>query len=131
MTEVERLAELMAKHGLTRLEYERDGLRVALERGAASPPARSAPAQETAAAEPDGVTYVTSPLVGTVYAAREPGAEPLASVGREIRRGDALCVIEAMKTMNEIPAPRDGTVLEVFFENGALAEFGARLFAIG
>ncbi|MDR0838114.1 MAG: acetyl-CoA carboxylase, biotin carboxyl carrier protein [Oscillospiraceae bacterium] len=128
MKEIRELADLMTECGLTRLEYERDGLRVALERGSAAPVAAVAATEQP----PQSVgTAVTAPLVGIVYGSREPGAEPLAAVGQSVKKGDTVCVIEAMKMFCEVSAPCDGTVLAVLFENGALAEFGATLLTIG
>jgi acetyl-CoA carboxylase biotin carboxyl carrier protein len=140
MTEVKQLAELMVSYGLTRVEYERDGLRVALERGtresAPAPlPAIVTSASDTAVGDDDTAaldgTVVRAPLVGIVYGSREPGEAPFVSVGQSVKTGDTLCVIEAMKTFSEIPAPRDGTVTRILFENGQLAEFGAPLITIG
>ncbi|MDR0905008.1 MAG: acetyl-CoA carboxylase biotin carboxyl carrier protein subunit [Oscillospiraceae bacterium] len=137
MTEIRELADLMTAYGLTRLEYEKDGLRVALERGASAPAAAIAPAAVAAPAQtaetepPTAGTAVKAPLVGVVYGAREPGAEPFVTVGQAVKTGDTVCVIEAMKMFCEIAAPCDGTVLEVLFENGELAEFGATLLTIG
>ncbi|MDR1065107.1 MAG: hypothetical protein LBL25_01900 [Oscillospiraceae bacterium] len=131
MTEVKQLAELLAAYGLTRLEYEKDGLRIALERRGplpfSAPSLAAAPAPEPPV--PIG-TPVTSPLVGIVYGAPKPGAPPFVTVGRRVKKGDALCVIEAMKTFSEIPAPRDGEILEILFEDGQLAEYGAVLFIL-
>ena len=140
MTELREYAELMAEFGLTRLEYEKDGALIVLERqttvatavAATTPVAAS---QKTAAAHPvtastvDG-THVTAPIVGTVYSAREPGAEPFVTVGQSVKKGETVCVIEAMKMFCEIAAPCDGTVAEICFENGELAEFGATLLTI-
>ncbi|MDR1330415.1 MAG: hypothetical protein LBK23_12525 [Oscillospiraceae bacterium] len=132
MTEVKQLAELLAAYGLTRLEYEKDGLRIALERRGplpASAPIR-VPAPDSASRAPAG-TPVTSPLVGIVYGAPKPGAPPFVTVGQRVKKGDALCVIEAMKTFSEIPSPRDGEILDILFEDGQLAEYGAVLFTLG
>jgi len=73
---------------------------------------------------------VTSPMVGTVYMAPEPGASPFVSTGAEVREGDTLLIIEAMKTMNHIPAPRAGTVKRILVEDGGPVEFGAPLVII-
>jgi acetyl-CoA carboxylase biotin carboxyl carrier protein len=134
MTEIRELADLMTACGLTRLEYERDGLRVALERGVAAPVAVTAPPApaEIAETEPRTVgTAVKAPLVGVVYAAREPDAGPFVVVGQTVKAGDTVCVIEAMKMFCEVAAPCDGVVLEVLFENGELAAFGATLLTLG
>ncbi|GHU93428.1 hypothetical protein FACS1894208_02900 [Clostridia bacterium] len=139
MNEVRQLADILSAYGLSRLEYERDGLRVALERGviAAAPTAAITPpaaqpvsVQPVQPAQPAG-TPVKAPLVGTVYRAREPGADPFVTVGQSVKKGDTVCVIEAMKMFCDITAPCDGKVLEVLFEDGKLAEFGATLLTIG
>jgi acetyl-CoA carboxylase biotin carboxyl carrier protein len=139
MTQLRELADLMREYGLTRLEYEKDGLRVALERGGGStaiaPVAPVAPIAEPLrpeeTAETPVGTAVTAPLIGIVYGAREPGAEPFVVVGQSVKKGETVCVIEAMKVFCEIAAPRDGTVLEIFFGDGELAQFGATLMTIG
>jgi acetyl-CoA carboxylase biotin carboxyl carrier protein len=139
MTEVKLLAELLTEHSLTRLEYEKDGLRITLERraGVEIPPVAAVPPSPLEAAAvsdnsdaPVRGTSVTSPLVGVVYGAPQPGAAPFITVGQRVKQGDALCVIEAMKTFSEIPAPCDGMVSEIHFEDGQLAEYGAVLVVL-
>jgi acetyl-CoA carboxylase biotin carboxyl carrier protein len=97
----------------------------------AAPAAPSvAPAPSVAAqAEAEGV-YVTSPFVGTFYRAPAPDAEPFVEVGASVRKGQTLCIVEAMKLMNEIEAEFPGTVLEILVENGVSVEFGQRLFKL-
>jgi acetyl-CoA carboxylase biotin carboxyl carrier protein len=73
---------------------------------------------------------VTSPMVGTAYAAPEPGARPFVEVGSRVRTGDTLLIIEAMKTMNQIPSPRAGTVIQILIEDGQPVEFGEPLMII-
>jgi acetyl-CoA carboxylase biotin carboxyl carrier protein len=73
---------------------------------------------------------VKSPMVGTFYRASSPGAKPLAEVGQQVKEGDPICIIEAMKIMNEIEADKSGTVVRVLAENGAAVEFGQPLFVI-
>ena len=101
--------------------------------GAASQPmAMAAPAAAPApAAEPEAKGHtLKSPMVGTFYRAPEPGARPLAEVGDTVKRGQVLCIIEAMKLMNEIDSEYDGEVVKVYVENGQPVQFGERLFAI-
>ncbi|NLB29784.1 MAG: acetyl-CoA carboxylase biotin carboxyl carrier protein [Clostridiales bacterium] len=134
MKEVRRLAKILSENGLTRLEYESNGLRIALERNAPAAEASTAPAgaADVRRPEPKPIgTTVTSPLVGITYRSREPGAPPLAEVGGAVKKGDAVCIIEAMKMFSDVPAPCDGTVLEILFNDGELAEFGAPLLVIG
>ena len=73
---------------------------------------------------------VTSPMVGTIYMQAEPGAEPFISVGSTVSEGDTLLIVEAMKTMNQIPSPKSGTVKRIFVEDGAAVEFGSPLVVV-
>ena len=95
----------------------------------AGAPAAAAPAAAPAAAEVAG-TVVKSPMVGTFYRASNPGAKPLADVGTAVKKGQALCIIEAMKIMNEIESEFDGTITKVLAENGQAVEYGQPLFII-
>ena len=96
---------------------------------AAGTPAAAAPVAAPAAAEVAG-TVVKSPMVGTFYRASNPGAKPLADVGTAVKKGQALCIIEAMKIMNEIESEFDGTITKVLAENGQAVEYGQPLFII-
>ena len=138
------LTKLLDETGLTEIEIEQDGQRVRVARGtvaAATPaPAARAPAApapqpiiESASRPIDPAKHpgvVTSPMVGTAYGAAEPGAKPFVEVGTQVKIGDTLVIIEAMKTMNQIPAPRAGTVTQVLFEDGQPVEFGEPLVII-
>lgn len=92
-------------------------------------PAALPPAEAAAPAEPTG-TLVKSPMVGTFYASSTPGGKPFVEVGTTVKVGDALCIIEAMKIMNEIEAEVAGTIREILVENGQAVEFGQPLFVI-
>jgi acetyl-CoA carboxylase biotin carboxyl carrier protein len=95
---------------------------------AAAPAAAPAPAAEAAPEDPAAHPgAVTSPMVGTVYMQPEPGAPSFIAVGQQVREGDTLVIVEAMKTMNHIPAPRAGTVKRILVEDGAPVEYGAPL----
>lgn len=96
---------------------------------AASSTAPAAPSQAPASSSPTG-TQVTSPMVGTFYRSPSPGAEPFVDVGTQVKKGDTLCIIEAMKLLNEIEAEVSGTVKEILVENGSPVEFGQPLFII-
>jgi acetyl-CoA carboxylase biotin carboxyl carrier protein len=136
------LARLLDETGLTEIEFERDGRRVRVARHAPAggtpahaAPVASIPAEALASdagsldpAKHPGV--VTSPMVGTAYLAPEPGARPFVEVGSRVRVGDTLLIIEAMKTMNQIPTPRAGTVMQVLIEDGQPVEFGEPLMII-
>ena len=151
---IKALAELLRENDLNELEVTRaygedDSLSVRVSRGAPvaapvavqvpapAPAAAAAPAAAPATAEPalpedppahPGV--VTSPMVGTIYMQAEPGAAPFISVGQSVNEGDTLVIVEAMKTMNHIPAPRSGTVKRILVEDGAPVEYGAPLVIV-
>lgn len=141
---VRDLAQLLNEHGLTEIEIEREGMKVRIARQAAvtAPAAMAAalplrPAPSPAASEPAAANdfsnhpgCVRSPMVGTAYRSPEPGAPAFADVGARVTQGQTLLIIEAMKTMNHIPAPRGGTVTQVLFENGQPVEFGEPLVVI-
>ena len=91
---------------------------------------RPAPPRPPAVEEGDELAVVKSPIVGTYYHAPEPGAPAFASVGDVVRKGQVLCIIEAMKLMNEIESEYDGEIVKVYVENGKPVQFGERLFAI-
>jgi acetyl-CoA carboxylase biotin carboxyl carrier protein len=97
---------------------------------AAPAPAAAAPAIEAAPAAPSGHT-VNSPMVGTFYRAPSPGAAPFVNVGDTVREGQTICIIEAMKLLNEIEADKSGVIKELLVENGAAVEYGQPLFVIG
>jgi len=140
---IRELARLLEETGLTEIEFERDGQRVRVARqvnmiGVAPPHALPAAPIETAMhsagvglvdpAKHPGV--VTSPMVGTAYLAPEPGARPFVEVGSHVRVGETLLIIEAMKTMNQIPTPRAGTVIQILIDDGQPVEFGEPLMII-
>jgi acetyl-CoA carboxylase biotin carboxyl carrier protein len=140
---IRELARLLDETGLTEIEFERDGQRVRVARegpvakGAAyhAPSAPEPPpapalvqAESNDPAKHPGV--VTSPMVGTAYVGAEPGARPFVEVGSRVSAGDTLLIIEAMKTMNQIPSPRAGTVIQILIEDGQPVEFGEPLMII-
>ena len=137
---IRELALLLDETSLTEIEIERAGLRVRVARNislAASVPANFQPAASAAAsasvdaadvAQHPGV--VPSPMVGTAYWASEPGAKPFIEVGSKVSVGQTLLIIEAMKTMNQIPSTRAGTVTQILVEDGQPVEFGEPLVII-
>ena len=139
---IRELTKLLDETGLTEIEIEQDGQRVRVARNVAAPAAARAavaPAPvplavpEMAAPPLDLAKHpgvVNSPMVGTAYAAPEPGAKPFIEIGSKVKAGDTLLVVEAMKTMNQIPAPRAGTVIQILFEDGQPVEFGEPLVII-
>jgi acetyl-CoA carboxylase biotin carboxyl carrier protein len=136
---IRELTKLLEETGLTEIEIEQDGQRVRVARNAAAPAsttpraAAAAPAPQPIAAPLDPSKHpgvVISPMVGTAYAAPEPGAKPFIEIGTQVKAGDTLLVVEAMKTMNQIPAPRAGTVIQILFEDSQPVEFGEPLVII-
>jgi len=154
LDEIKQLIEFIKGQELTEFELEQDGFKIRIKSGqghvaavpqlSASMPmmapqmapiaAASAPAATPAAAavEDDGgeLCIMKSPIVGTFYRAAEPGAKELVSVGDTVRKGQVLCIIEAMKLMNEIDSEYDGEVTSIYIENGQAVQYGERLFAI-
>lgn len=149
---IRELAELLNETGLTEIEMEKSGLKVRVARkvkiaasvpamtvahhapvAAAAPAAEAAaPAAATASAADPGKHpgAVKSPMVGTAYRSPEPGAASFIEVGSKVSQGDTLLIIEAMKTMNQIPAPRSGTVTAILFDNAQPVEYGEPLVII-
>jgi acetyl-CoA carboxylase biotin carboxyl carrier protein len=139
---IRELARLLDETGLTEIEFERDGERVRVARqvqAVFAPPRPAATADPQAAAfEAGGAPLdpakhpgaVSSPMVGTAYVGPAPGARPFVEVGSLVRAGDTLLIIEAMKTMNQIPSPRSGTVVQILIEDGQPVEFGEPLMII-
>jgi acetyl-CoA carboxylase biotin carboxyl carrier protein len=157
LLQVERLLGFMQKHGLEEFEYERNGLHIRLKKPSAPTQAatRAFPAQEigeggshatseaspatspaaghNAAAGgggPEDLHVVESPIVGTFYASASPGGGPFVTVGAHVESGQVLCIIEAMKLMNEIESDVAGEVVRIFVENGQPVEYGEPLFGI-
>ena len=144
VTFIQALASILRDNDLTELQVERNygddqSLNVNISRAiqAVAPVAApvlaapvSVPSLSVAASEDDPANHpgaVTSPMVGTIYMQAEPEAEPFISVGAEVAEGDTLLIVEAMKTMNHIPAPRAGVVQRILVDDGAAVEYGAPL----
>jgi len=136
--EIRELAALMKEMGLTMLEFSDDATSVRMERAAASAPEAKAHVnnarewlyendEEPAEA---GVVTIRSPMVGVLYTSPDSDKEPYVSVGDTVRAGDVLCIIEAMKIMNEITAEREGTIVEICAGNKQVVEYGQPLFMI-
>lgn len=158
LDEIKQLIEFIKGHELTEFELEQDGVKIRIKSGsshqhvvampqmtasipmmAAPPMAAPAPAQTpaqsaaaAAAADEAGgeLAIVKSPIVGTFYRSAEPGAKAFASVGDTVRKGQVLCIIEAMKLMNEIDSEYDGEITSIYVENGQAVQYGERLFSI-
>jgi acetyl-CoA carboxylase biotin carboxyl carrier protein len=151
LDDIKQILTLVREHDLAEFELERDGLKVRIRK--AGPPvsfmppvvhapvapmapspvppvagAASGPADDFPEAVDLGV--IKSPIVGTFYRSTEPGAPPFVDVGATVKKGQVLCIIEAMKLMNEIESDCDGEIVKVFVENGKPVQFGDRLFAV-
>ena len=131
LREIQELMKCFDASGLTALELSGEGTSLRMEK-AAGAPAPAAPAGLAARPAPipapaKTAVEVKAPMVGVAYAAPGPEAEPYVRVGQRVEKGQTLCLMEAMKMMNEVPAPCAGTVTAIRFQNGQLAEFGAVL----
>ena len=128
---IRKYARLMRELELTGLEITEGNTVVRLERGAspAAAPAQVIPLPDQKAAEPKG-EVIRSPMVGVFYAAPAENAAPYVAVGDRVKQGDTLCIIEAMKLMNEITAEKDGVIAEVCAGNGQVVEYGTPLFRL-
>jgi acetyl-CoA carboxylase biotin carboxyl carrier protein len=139
---IRELAELLDETGLTEIEIEIEGRRVRVARGGTLSAASLAPDLGHGASPREGgprgrkaeeIVHpgtVHSPMVGTAYRSAEPGAPPFAEVGTKVTAGQTLLIIEAMKTMNQIPSPHAGTVLAILFDDGHPVEFGEPLVVV-
>jgi acetyl-CoA carboxylase biotin carboxyl carrier protein len=139
---IRELAELLNKTGLSEIEIEKSGLKlrvartVTVQAAIAAPAAAAASATSAAATKPAGTDpakhpgAVKSPMVGTCYRSPEPSAPAFIDIGTRVSQGDTLLIIEAMKTMNQIPAPHAGKVTAILVENGQPVEFGEPLVII-
>lgn len=133
ISKIRELASLMNEMGLGRLKLEEDDCKVELEKSAALQTCIQSSQSDTAGVmdEPsmgDGVFTVRSPMVGVFYAAPSPDEKVYAVVGDTVKKGDILCIIEAMKLMNDITADRDGEIIEVCVGNGQVVEYDQPLF---
>ncbi len=136
--EIKEMISLMNEHDLAELELERDGLKIKLKKSAGevqqiispSPNVPARKAQNSPKAEAQGLIEIKSPMVGTFYRAPSPESAPFADIGSEIQSGQVVCIIEAMKLMNEIKSEVKGKIKEILVENGHPVEFGQVLFRV-
>ena len=151
--DIERILELVREHDLAEFEVESDGLKLRVRKASAAfamppsmphqtvavshvpvqpPVSASQPPASPAAAEEESVelAVVKSPIVGTFYRAPEPGAPAFVEIGQRVKKDQVLCIIEAMKLMNEITSEYDGEIVNAYVENGKPVQYGERLFAI-
>jgi acetyl-CoA carboxylase biotin carboxyl carrier protein len=156
LEDVKKLVQLVEKSDVTHIEWEKGSEKVVIKRGNSAPPPApatiqaiahpapvaaaipalapvaapaAAPKAEAKAADKPG-TMVNSPFVGTFYRAPSPESPPFVEVGAKVKKGQTLCIVEAMKLMNEIESETDGTVAEIFVQNATPVEFGEPLFRI-
>ena len=152
--EINRILEMVREHELSEFELEREGFKIRIKKGtpvhvsapfavpmvqqvgppqqapaAAPPPLEAVPSPEPPSDEVD-FAIVKSPIVGTFFRSAEPGAAPFVDVGTNVKKGQVLCIIEAMKLMNEIDSEYDGEIVKIYIENGQPVQYGERLFAL-
>ena len=160
LEQIKQILDLVREHELSEFEIEHDGLRLKVRKDvngahvvalpapaaplvlpatvggsppAAAPSAPAAPAMSTAVEAADAeieLAVVKSPIVGTFYRSSEPDSASFVDVGSTVKKGDVLCIIEAMKLMNEIDSEYDGEIVNIYVENGRAVQYGERLFAI-
>jgi acetyl-CoA carboxylase biotin carboxyl carrier protein len=155
--EINRVLEMMREHELSEFELEREGFKIRIKKGVPvnapapfaapviqnsgpasqqapagppPPPLEAVPSPEPPPSDELDFAIVKSPIVGTFFRAAEPGAPPFVEVGTAVKKGQVLCIIEAMKLMNEIDSEYDGEVVKIYIENGQPVQYGERLFAI-
>jgi acetyl-CoA carboxylase biotin carboxyl carrier protein len=155
--EINRILDIVRAHELSEFELEREGFKIRIKKGSlaqasaplaaplastaahvVSPPMAPAPSvpeavpapAETAASDEIDFAIVKSPIVGTFFRSAEPGAPAFVDVGSIVKKGQVLCIIEAMKLMNEIDSEYDGEVVKIYVENGQPVQYGERLFAM-
>jgi acetyl-CoA carboxylase biotin carboxyl carrier protein len=145
LKQLSSLLQTLAEGDVSEFEFQDEKIKLKLTRGAihhaavalpspvvhvASAPPQASAAQAEALPHDGSAVFVTSPFVGTFYRSPSPDAPPFVEVGSTIREGQALCIVEAMKLMNEIEADTSGTIVEILVENGKSVEFGQRLFRV-
>jgi acetyl-CoA carboxylase biotin carboxyl carrier protein len=143
LAKLTKLLDVLVERDIAEFEHEAEGVRLKIVRGRVvqapamaaltMPPATAHAGPATvppAAAEPDGTVDVTSPFVGTFYRSPSPDAPSFVEVGSVVRAGQTLCIVEAMKLMNEIDAECSGTIVEILAQSGKAVEFGQKLFRI-
>jgi acetyl-CoA carboxylase biotin carboxyl carrier protein len=144
MKDIKQIVELMKEHDLSKFELEEEDFRIALARGAEQPvsvaapavqaPAPVAPAPAAAAAAPadvdDGLAEITSPIVGTFYRSSSPDSDPFVAVGQAVDKDTVVCIVEAMKVMNEIKADCKGVIEKILVDNASPVMFGQALFKV-
>ncbi len=145
--EITKLVSFLEEKHLTHFELEVEGFKIKINRASSAlpPPARitppaplsteestnpAVPSEPVISEDENHLHFITSPMVGTFYRAPDPNSPPFVEIGEEVKKSQTLCIIEAMKLMNEIESDVDGIIAEIYVENGKPVEYGQRLFAI-
>ena len=156
--EINRILDIVREHELSEFELEREGFKIRIKKGtpvqapapyappmvqhvvpppvqaaaapAAPAPLEAVPSPAAPASDEVDLAIVKSPIVGTFFRSSEPGAAPFVEIGTTVKKGQVLCIIEAMKLMNEIDSEYDGEIVKIYVENGQPVQYGERLFAI-
>ena len=137
LEDVEKIIKMFEKSSVSTIDLEIDNIKIKLEKATqvvnVVPQALNGTtgADSSETADEADLTFVTAPLVGTFHQSPSQEAKPFVEVGQRVSKGDKMCIVEAMKVMNEITAPVDGIVKEVLVKEGQMVEFGTKLFAIG
>ena len=144
INEIKQLIEVFAKNGLTKLELSQGEFSIKLKKEVSevkviqSAESQSAPivpvsqssSTEETSGEDEDLIYITSPIIGTFYRAPSPDSDPYVEVGSKVKKGDVLCIVEAMKIMNEIESEYNGIIVKIFPKNAEPVEYGQKLFAL-
>ena len=127
---IRELAEIVKTYGLSSLDINMDGMSVSMRRenGATSAPAAVSQESEAEVYNFSDVSEIKAPLVGTFYASASPDVPPFVKIGSRVRKGETLCIIEAMKLMNEITAETDGEIVDICVGDGDIVEYGQTIF---
>ena len=127
LDEIKQLVDFIRDRELSEFELERADVKLRIKSGTVVQTVMAAPAVAPAG---EDLAIITSPIVGTFYRAAEPGAKPFVDTGDMVRKGQVLCIIEAMKLMNEIDSEYEGEIVSVYVQNGQAVQYGERLFAV-
>lgn len=133
--DIQDIIKIFETANVSKLSLEIDNMKLELEKPTTGVVTTSTPLiinnQNDTLEKVDNNKYITAPVVGTFYASRSPEKPPFVVVGQKVKKGDVLCIIEAMKVMNEVTSPYDGVVKEILVANEGIVEFGQKLIAIG
>ena len=127
---IEELVGYLKEFNLSEIEYSEGSTKVKVSRSINNPSIAFSEAEKKKSVVKDAAKHITSPIIGTVYLAPEPGAKKFVEVGQKIKKGQTIMIVEAMKTMNHVPSTQDGTVGEVLVKDGEPVEFGQPLISV-